>query len=103
MTSSWFFLSTLNYDTRSTTHQIVILVPAFYWNRLSTQIVYEPERTRAVSETLDNNFSHACSPESLIRESRRKNLKISFWKSRRSIWDLGVAPHIIDSALDGSE
>ena len=23
MTSSWFFLSTLNYDARSTTHQIV--------------------------------------------------------------------------------
>ena len=26
MTSSWFFLSTLNYDARSTTHQISVLV-----------------------------------------------------------------------------
>ena len=26
MTSSWFFLSTLNYDARSTTHQILKLL-----------------------------------------------------------------------------
>jgi len=33
VTSSWFFLSTLNYDARSTTHQIICCVhnslPAF--------------------------------------------------------------------------
>ena len=28
MTSSWFFLSTLNYDARSTAHQIYILGPS---------------------------------------------------------------------------
>jgi len=61
------------------------------------------KETSAVSETLDNNFSHACSPERLTRESRRRMLKISFWKSRMNIWNLGVAPHIIDSALDASE
>ena len=27
MTSSWFFLSTLNYDARSTTHQINFILP----------------------------------------------------------------------------
>jgi hypothetical protein len=26
VTSSWFFLSTLNYDARSTTHQIIIII-----------------------------------------------------------------------------
>ena len=30
MTSSWFFLSTLNYDARSTTHQICRTVSAFW-------------------------------------------------------------------------
>ena len=29
MTSSWFFLSTLNYDARSTTHQIYLTVYLF--------------------------------------------------------------------------
>jgi hypothetical protein len=31
----------------------------------------------------------------LIRESRRRKLKISIWKSERIIWNLGVAPHIL--------
>ena len=39
----------------------------------------------------------------LIRESHLRKLRISLWKSRRSIWHLGVAPHIFDSALDASE
>jgi len=37
VTSSWFFLSTLNYGARPTTHQmqIVILVPCFWFNSTS--------------------------------------------------------------------
>jgi len=31
VTSSWFFLSTLNYDARSTTHQMHIKVQALRW------------------------------------------------------------------------
>ena len=30
MTSSWFFLSTLNYDARSTTHQIMDLYKSVF-------------------------------------------------------------------------
>ena len=32
MTSSWFFLSTLNYDARSTTHQINVTV---FWHKMT--------------------------------------------------------------------
>ena len=37
MTSSWFFLSTLNYDARTTTHQINILSVG----RISSRKVYQ--------------------------------------------------------------
>jgi len=30
VTSNWFFLSTLNYDARSTTHQIYTIIISFY-------------------------------------------------------------------------
>ena len=44
MTSSWFFLSTLNYDARSTTHQIfldtVVLLTDTYTYCLYTQRVW---------------------------------------------------------------
>jgi len=30
VTSSWFFLSTLNYDARSTTHQIYLVQTVYF-------------------------------------------------------------------------
>ena len=40
MTSSWFFLSTLNYDARSTTHQIKrVLVPTLICMMLPANIL----------------------------------------------------------------
>ena len=36
MTSSWFFLSTLNYDARSTTHQICL---SLFLSYVNTQLI----------------------------------------------------------------
>ena len=40
VTSSWFFLSTLNYDARSTTHQIYILPISTVRIQLHVSVLY---------------------------------------------------------------
>jgi len=53
VTSSWFFLSTLNYDARSTTHQIYLVcvkyMSAQRRNRLTTRF---SERTVVVKRRI---------------------------------------------------
>ena len=55
MTSSWFFLSTLNYDARSTTHQINILKLQGTRGSRLTANWYSGEHCAA--------FCHGCEPE----------------------------------------
>ena len=58
MTSSWFFLSTLNYDARSTTHQF------YYLHRL--KIINEPTCPSGNGDQTTDHSIYAC--ESLTKE-----------------------------------
>jgi len=48
VTSSWFFLSTLNYDARSTTHQMCFNISSL---EINPGITFQALRVRAVNGT----------------------------------------------------
>ena len=63
MTSSWFFLSTLNYDARSTTHQICLLTVSYTTSRWPKHVV--------VLYVINN--IHISPPDSCVRQQIHSN------------------------------
>ena len=58
MTSSWFFLSTLNYDARSTTHQILqpvynVIEHEYHFLEVTFHVLPENISRRSVSDVND--------------------------------------------------
>ena len=81
MTSSWSFLSTLNYDARSTTHQICnILVVLSEWNTTETTLLL------SVNLKDETNMGEKCVGARRILKGLRKGYDVVLlqhqWRTR---------------------
>ena len=76
MTSSWFFLSTLNYDARSTTHQIYIKQKILIFERNILRRIFGPTQRASREWRLKTNeeLEKVINNENIIRYMKYKRL-----------------------------
>ena len=69
MTSSWFFLSTLNYDARSTTHQInknMFITCSLIYDCLYKAVSISGNTASVVRRFVDKNVETICKQAQII-------------------------------------
>ena len=84
MTSSWFFLSTLNYDSRSTTHRQLLMMGTWLPETCSATIRREIKNTKSdiqlvllIHTELRCTVSHT---SDMLRVLQATEIRSEFWK-----------------------